>query len=170
MSITDLLIVDNFLLDPNKEREWACSLDYTKSNFPGKTLNNRSLPIHEINMEKFNLYKNLLYKKFEILDLNFFKILGCSFQFNCKCEYTEIHRDVDWDVAGVLYLSPNAPASSGTAFYTLENTVFKKVYDVENVYNRCILYPAHLFHEGQSFFGNNLLNSRLNLVFFGKNH
>lgn len=168
MLINDLLIVDNFFPEPDKERNWACSLKYTNSNFPGKSSNNRSLAIHEIDIEKFNFYKNLLYIKFGISDLNFFKILGCSFQFTCENEYTEIHRDTGWDMAGVVYMNPTVSSNSGTAFYTTENNTFKKVYEVENVYNRCILYPAHLFHEGLNFFGNTLENSRLNLIFFAK--
>lgn len=166
--ITDLLIVDDFFPSPDNERVWARSLEYVNSNFPGKTLNNRSSAIHEINTEKFNFYKNLLYEKFQIPDLNFFKILGFSFQFNCENDYTEIHSDIGWDIAGVVYLNPDAPKNSGTAFYSQMNDKFNKVYEVENIYNRCILYPANLYHEGLNFFGNTLDNSRLNLVFFAK--
>jgi hypothetical protein len=166
--ITDLSIVDDFFPLPDKERSWACSLEYINSNFPGKTSNNRSSAIHEISAEKFNFYKNLLYEKFQIPDLNFFKILGFSFQFSCENDYTEIHSDIGWDLAGVVYLSPNAPKNSGTAFYSQMNDKFNKVYEVENIYNRCIIYPANLYHEGLNFFGNTLDDSRLNLVFFAK--
>ena len=166
--INSLLILDNFFPEPDNERNWALSLDYPASNFGNKSKNNRSSAIHSLNFEKFNFYKNLLYVKFGITDPNYFKILGCSFQFNIKDDYTEIHYDSDWDVAGVVYLTPFADKNSGTAFYNFVDNKFVKVFDVENIYNRCILYPANLYHEGQNFFGDNLLNSRLNLVFFAK--
>ena len=166
--IDSLLIVDNFFPDPDLEREWALSLDYPCSNFGNNGLNNRSLAIHSLDFEKFNFYKNLLYIKFGILDPNYIKILGCSFQFNLKNDYTEIHYDSGWDLAGVVYLTPFASKESGTAFYNNINNNFNKVYEVENIYNRCLIYPANLYHEGQNFFGDKLLNSRLNLVFFAK--
>jgi hypothetical protein len=166
--IDNLLIKNNFFPEPDLERAWALSLEYPYSNFSNNSANNRSMPIHAINENKFNHYKNLLYENFNITDYNYFNIIGCSFQFNNKNDYTEIHYDSDWDLAGVVYLTPNAPSNSGTAFYTKENDTFKKVYEVENVYNRAIIYPAWLYHEGQNFFGNVLNDSRLNLVFFAK--
>lgn len=166
--INDLLIIDNFFSDPDVERNWALSLEFTESNFPGKSKQNRTQAIHNLSLEKFNLYKNLLYLNFNIPDDNYFKILGCSFQYNSEKDYTEIHYDYGWNLAGIVYLTPNAPKNSGTAFYTNQENKFHKVYEVENVYNRCIIYPANLYHEGQNFFGSSVNNSRLNLVFFAE--
>lgn len=164
--INDLLITENFFPNPNEERRWALSLDYSLSNFPGRSDNNRSLPIHELDFHKFQFYKNLIYRNFGISNPNFFQTIGCSFQFNVQNDYTEVHYDSDWDVAGVVYLTPDAPKNSGTAFYRPEENGFTKVYETENFYNRAIIYPAALFHEGQNFFGDSVSNSRLNLVFF----
>jgi hypothetical protein len=165
--ITDLLILDNFFHDPDKEREFALSIPYLHTNFPNRTnQKNRTDALHLNYSTKFNFYKNLIYEKLKISDLNYFKTIGMSFQFNLEGDISEPHFDSGWDLAGVIYLTPNAPKSSGTAFYTTTNDHFEKVFEVENFYNRFIIYPATLYHEGQNFFGNQLKNSRLNLVFF----
>ena len=126
------------------------------------------MPVHEVDFEKFLFYKNLLYQKFGINDPNYFNILGFSFQYNIKDDYTEVHYDGGWDLAGVVYLTPAAPRNSGTAFFKNENNRFVKVFETENLYNRAIIYPATLYHEGQNFFGTSVKDSRLNLAFFAK--
>lgn len=164
--LNEILITDNFFPNPDKERNWALSLQYPNSNFSEKSTNNRSEPIHVVDFEKFSSYKNLFYDKFGLRNHDYFKIIGLSYQFNCSNDYYEIHTDTNWDVAGVVYMTPFAPKNSGTAFFSYNDNKFTKEYEVENIYNRAILYPAGVLHEGQNFFGDTLTNSRLNLVFF----
>ena len=91
----------------------------------------------------------------------------------------EIHNDCTiienihgW--SGILYLTPNAPIESGTNFYRCEDTdemyQMRSVYEgenlydnncknyikeftIDNIYNRCILFKAEIFHSASSGFG-----------------
>lgn len=46
------------------------------------------------------------------------------------------------------------------------NSNFEIDYAVENEYNKCILYPANYYHAPGKYFGQNLDDSRLCIVFF----
>ena len=105
-----------------------------------------------------------------------------------------VHIDNGFDVAGVLYLTPNAPIRSGTTLYKclnrdkwssyigteevkhineqdkvdLYNELFEPVDIVGNVYNRLIMYRSDYFHKSNKYFGTELNNCRLTQVFFMK--
>ena len=96
--------------------------------------------------------------------------------------------------AGVLYLTPNAPAAGGTAFYRLRfpngglggNTcpapyanlrealgaaklplgAWKEDVVVPNVFNRLLVYRADLVHSATRYFGNDNRSKRMTVVFF----
>jgi hypothetical protein len=99
-----------------------------------------------------------------------------------------VHTDpFDW--AGVAYLHPNPPSASGTCFFrdssgrlrhrvrgdsrelqpwvAPEQAEYEEYLEVENVYNRFVLYPGSLFHAASGFFGRTRRSGRLTLnVFF----
>jgi hypothetical protein len=98
--------------------------------------------------------------------------------------------------AGVLYLTPNAPYDAGTITYRCNNVtkwtslfathegfekslhinedeeteLFKELFSpidyVGNIYNRLIIYDAHIYHKAGRYFGTTPENSRLTQVFF----
>jgi hypothetical protein len=71
------------------------------------------------------------------------------------------HIDISYRFAGVVYLNENPPADSGTILREDE-----KVVNVENVFNRLVLYDSSILHRPAKTFGNNLENSRKTLTFF----
>ena len=104
-----------------------------------------------------------------------------------------IHQDNDVDVAGILYLSPDAPISSGTTLYKcndyngwaslpinqmmqinrveekeLHDKIFSPVDVIGNVYNRLVMYKGDIFHKSNDYFGSTMQDSRLTQVFFLK--
>ena len=65
--------------------------------------------------------------------------------------------------------------NSNSKLHTLEdfkkarennNNKYKKSITIENVYNRAVIYPANYFHAENNFFGKDIEDSRLVLVFF----
>lgn len=46
------------------------------------------------------------------------------------------------------------------------NNNYKKSITIENVYNRAVIYPANYFHAENNFFGKDIEDSRLVLIFF----
>jgi hypothetical protein len=101
-----------------------------------------------------------------------------------------IHRDcTDW--AGVLYLTPNAPINSGTAFYKHKETGLEKIekdtpkeiskkldndsYNMDkwemvdmvgNKFNRLVLFRGTRSHKSMEYFGEDKNNGRLFQLFF----
>ena len=114
-----------------------------------------------------------------------------AFQYTIANDRSWIHTDTtDW--AGVLYLNPDAPFSSGTGLFRhkklgirdykfttqaeSESTGhYKDYYDITkwdlvdrigNVYNRLILYRGDLFHSSLDYFGRDKEDGRLFQTFF----
>jgi hypothetical protein len=165
----NIIIVDNFLDNPDKVRESALIIDYNKmGSFPGF----RSL---KADIE----YRKMIKQKLEkVLGFQiFFPYKSDSFCFQICLEDHKswIHID-EHEWASVLYLTPDAPVSSGTAIYDLSTIKTSKYKDEDfslnsffgNVYNRMIIYKGNkLFHKSfVSGFGNNIFNGRLIQVFF----
>ena len=105
------------------------------------------------------------------------------------------HTDAkDCRFAGVLYLSPGAPATAGTSFYRLRNpdgslggnqcpaqhaslrealgvpslpmTAWQEDLAIPNVFNRLVVYRGDLVHAATSYFGADHRTKRLTIVFF----
>ena len=117
-------------------------------------------------------------------------IYNGAFQYTTSRDRSWVHIDGFNNWAGVLYMTPNAPISSGTGFYRfydgsackqdmdiLENkkeidkfsqdmTKWKIVDSVGNVFNRLILFNSNRFHMSQDYFGDSKENGRLFQVFF----
>lgn len=100
----------------------------------------------------------------------------------------------DCRYAGILYLTPQAPATAGTTFYRLRHpdgalggnlcppqhaslrealgvpslppTAWKEDVSVPNVFNRLLVYRGDLVHAATSYFGSDHRSKRLTVVFF----
>jgi hypothetical protein len=98
-----------------------------------------------------------------------------------------VHRDVGNMIAAVVYLTPNPPVHSGTGMYEHKKTKQRRfnsettkltreeyfveddwflIEEIENVYNRCIIWDPQKFHKCVGTFGTDVNNSRLTQVFF----
>jgi hypothetical protein len=157
-----MIIIDNFLTEPDRIREEALMVDYTKAplNYPGWK-GFRCLYTNMVGMELNELIKN----KLDEMDPKFIgSYLRCSFHYTLDEDMSNtIHTDGIFDYAGVLYLTPNPPPNSGTAFFNDNN---EEIDYVDNVYNRLIIYPANIPHSIKQSFGDNINNGRLVYTIF----
>jgi hypothetical protein len=102
-----------------------------------------------------------------------------AFQITIAADRSWIHSDTTgW--AGVLYLTPDAPLSSGTGLFRRKTndpiedhasefydmTKWDLVDRIGNVYNRLILYRGDLYHTSLDYFGKDLQDGRLFQTFF----
>jgi len=169
------VIVDDFLDRPDVVRESVLKIDISKKGmYPGVRSDRAD-----------DDYGNYVKQKIETV-LNK-RVLGweqdsLQFQLCLKNEKTWLHCDeTDW--AGILYLTPNAPASAGTGIYRHKETQiftgpntdinakdedqWELITTIGNVYNRLVLYNGKMFHRSLiSGFGNSKETGRLTQVFF----
>jgi hypothetical protein len=190
----DLIVIDNFYNNPYDTRDYILSQEFSvRGNYPGqRTISYASQELKEIIQKYIEPFSG------KIIDFpipnedgsNSDKIYNGSFQYTTSRDRSWIHIDGFNNWAGVLYLTPNAPLSSGTAFYKfhdgtfckrdmeiLENkletdkfsqdlTKWKMVDQVGNVFNRLILFNSNRFHMSMDYFGDSKENGRLFQVFF----
>jgi len=189
-----LIVVDNFYNNALETRNYVLTQEFTvKGNYPGQ---------RTVSYATEDL-KNIIQKYIEpfagkIIEFPIPKedqsdaaaIYNGSFQYTTARDRSWIHTDKWNNWAGVLFLSPDAPLSAGTAFYRFmdgsrsqEDTNFLKNQDqidrftqdltkwelvdrIGNVFNRLILFDAHNYHMSQDYFGDSKENGRLFQVFF----
>jgi hypothetical protein len=195
-------IIDNFYDVPSLIRKYALEQDFYKriGQYPGL----RTKPINELDYE---FYINFVRKLVSVYyDIDKFKIefdVKTLFQWADKKYNTGwVHQDDInyYDVAGVVYLSPNAPLNCGTSLYVPNvdkieryrietdpftenenidinlyqqeqiryNSQFKKIKQIENIYNRLVVYDCKQWHAQDGFFGETKEDSRLIQVFFAR--
>ena len=118
------------------------------------------------------------------------KIYNGSFQYTTSRDRSWIHVDGFNNWAGVVYMTPNAPLGSGTAFYKFHDgamcekdsnrlnnkkdidlysqdfTKWDLVDSIGNVFNRLVLFNSKRYHMSMDYFGTNKENGRLFQVFF----
>ena len=148
-------IVDNFFESPELIRDYALSLDFSKQtgNFPGV----RSDKIHTLNVQLFNLIVKKIYHVF--FSLNDDVSIDCESCFQLvdgSFDGGWFHKDSSIsDIAGVIYLTPNAPLDGGTIIgkrikdtdeetYNIRDAFYKKEFDdidkyrnIRNEFNSC---------------------------------
>jgi hypothetical protein len=198
------LVINNFLPFPNVVRSWALSNEFVDSTEFSKRIGSHTMwpglrTQHVMDLDA--AYANYVLSQFSDIAKNcFFNAANVNISirsFFQVCKESDgdswIHQDNDVDIAGLLYLSPDAPVSSGTTLYkcndhnrwaslnmdqmTKINRVEKKdLYDslftpvdvIGNVYNRLVMYRGDIFHKSNDYFGTTLHDSRLTQVFFLK--
>ena len=168
------IIIDDFLDNPDKVRDSALSLNFSRTgSFPGFRTDRAD---HD--------YENYVKLKIEaVLNQSIleFKQDSFCFQLCLEAHETWLHYDeTQW--AGILYLTPDAPAGAGTAIYrhiptgTYAGPATLDVKDTENweiitaignVYNRMVLYKGQQYHRSLiSGFGQDTATGRLTQTFF----
>jgi hypothetical protein len=117
-------------------------------------------------------------------------IYNGAFQYTTSRDRSWVHVDAWNKWAGVLFLTPDAPLSAGTAFYRFHDgttceadnkllnnkeetdaasqdlTKWDLVDRAGNVFNRLILFNSHRYHMSMDYFGDSKENGRLFQVFF----
>ena len=186
----NLIIIDNFYQNVDKTREFILTQPFNiTGNFPGKRTISYANDIIKKRFEK-EIGKEITY--WSNNDYN------GSFQYTTGDMNSWVHRDrTTW--AGILYLTPDAPLSSGTAFFRHKKTgiediseynksdeIIKKELDndsnninkwdmidyVGNKYNRLVLFRGTRNHRSMDYFGKDKNDGRLFQLWFfntGKN-
>jgi hypothetical protein len=159
--IINTIIIDDFLDNPDAVRQSVLTLEFNGTgSFPG---------VRSDRPEKdYELY---VQEKIEgILNCRITEWSQDSFRFQLciSKDETWVHKD-DGEWAGVLYLTPDAPAESGTGIYRESNNDWELITAIGNVYNRLVLYRSNLFHKSiVPGFGNDINTGRLTQVLFFK--
>lgn len=184
------IIIDNFYLDPFETREFALGLDFdVPGNYPGR----RTKSIY--NQSVYDVIQNAVMNaggKITRWDMD--QYTG-SFQYTTSRDRSWIHADQTTKWAGVCYLTPNAPLSSGTGLFrhiptglevapkkndgSYDNELLSKIYldsqdmtkweltdRLANKFNRLVLYRGDLFHMSLDYFGQDKFDGRLFQTFF----
>lgn len=173
----NLLVIDNFYADPDSVRNFALSQEFSvKGNFPG--MRTKSFFTEDVKQAIEH------YMQFAGKITNTYEKSGYTgaFQVATAMDRTWIHSDPYNMWAGVCYLTPNAPHTSGTGLFRHKATGnYRKVdqdyegYDytkwdlfdvIGNRYNRLIIYRGDLFHASLDYFGDSVNNGRLFQTFF----
>lgn len=173
----NIIVIDDFYINPDNVRNFALSQDFNvRGNFPGARtqsfLTNDVKEAIEYNMQ----FAGKVTSWFEDSGYS-----GC-FQISTAEDRTWIHSDPHNMWAGVLYLTPDAPISSGTALYRhkatgeynhtttdyegYDYTKWEEFDRIGNKYNRLVIYRGDLFHASIDYFGDSLQNGRLFQTFF----
>ena len=183
-------IIDNFYSDVDEVRNFALQQEYPVSgNYPGKRTK--------------SFLNDSMKETIESIVLPFYgKVINWSedsytgsYQYTTSRDRSWIHADQTTKCAGVCYLTPNAPLSSGTGLfkhtptgltmapknpdgtYNIEllNQINKDSQDmtkwelvdrIANVYNRLVLYRGDHFHISLDYFGQDINDGRLFQTFF----
>lgn len=169
----DFIVIDNFYENPLNVREFALSQKFdTTGNFPGART--KSLSINDI----FKKIQGYIYQ----YSSNNIYINGYSaFQYTTSQHQSWVHIDNNNEWAGIIYLTPDAPVTSGTTFYEFydkyasqdlmnkyskDMTKWKEIDIVGNIFNRLILFNSKRYHMSRDYFGTDINNGRLFQVFF----
>lgn len=174
---TTLLVIDDFYINPDNVRNFALSQQFdVRGNYPGA----RTKPFLTDDIK--NAISYIMNFSGKVTDWKESSGYSGSFQIALAKDRTWIHSDHNNMWAGVCYLTPDAPHSSGTGLFRHKQTgEFSRVttdhesYDytkwdlfdkIGNRYNRLILYRSNLFHASLDYFGDSLENGRLFQTFF----
>jgi hypothetical protein len=186
-----LIVVDNFYNNAQGTRDYILTQEFSvKGNFPGqRTTSYANEHLRDIIQSYVGPFGGKI-TEFPMPEKDDKAIYNGSFQYTTSRERSWIHADGWNNWAGVLYLTPDAPLSSGTAFYKFKNgeyseedstllntkeqtdkcsqdlTKWELVDRVGNVFNRLILFNSKRFHMSMDYFGDTKENSRLFQVFF----
>lgn len=123
------MCVDNFFHDPEAIRDFALSLEMTKSDngaWPGK----RTLPLHEIDRDFYNTLMLKVLSGYYDLKHDNVSWESCVAYFQKIDKYESEDENVGWihkdktndDLAGIIYLTPNANPDAGTSLFNLKDT------------------------------------------------
>lgn len=188
-----LIIIDNFYSNPEQVREFVLKQDFfVEGNFPGKRTKSFANEQLKETIQKYIDPFGGKIIEFPMPENNSVtnKIYNGSFQYTTSRDRSWIHIDNFNNWAGIIFLTPNAPPSSGTGFFRFmdgtsnedemiqnnskanidslcqDMTKWKLIDNAGNVFNRLILFNSKRYHMSMDYFGNSKENGRLFQVFF----
>lgn len=184
-----LIIVDDFYNNVDDVREFALQQDFNvDGNYPGHRT------VSFINESIKTAISNIVSPYAGNITWWGDNYTG-AYQYTTQHDRSWIHADQTTMWAGVCYLTPNAPYSSGTGLFrhktsglraavknpdgSYDQDILSAVYKdsrdmtkwelmdvVGNVYNRLVIYRGDLFHMSLDYFGSDRHDGRLFQTFF----
>jgi hypothetical protein len=177
-----LWIVDNFYENPEAVREFALRQEFEPNLELYKGRRTKQQFIVPGTKEAFEQILNRPIKKWT----ETYGMCG-KFQY-CTAEDPLVYHYDYQTLAGMIYLTPDAPYSSGTSLFAhkktklrnqnefgdvnpfeggfYDRTKFELVDTAGNVFNRLVLFDAKCIHSANEYFGTTKENSRLFHLFF----
>lgn len=182
--------MNDFYNDPLETREFALNQEFNViGNYPGY----RTKPFY--NESVVNLIQDVVFFAAGKITKWATDEYNGAFQYATQRDRSWIHSDQATSWAGICFLTPNAPISSGTGLFRHKETGMHTApvksdgtYDYEvlselyldsqdmtkwemtdmlgNKFNRLILYRADYFHTSLDYFGRNKEDGRLFQTFF----
>ncbi len=170
-----LIVVDNFYGNPDEVREFALKQTFVPSG--GHKGKRTTKDFNDIGIKK--RFEELIGKPIVKWD---YKWNGC-FQYCVSEDPLVVHCDLQ-NYAALIFLTDNAPCSTGTSFYrhkklgkqyfadhifdggNYDFTPFELVDKIGNIYNRLVIFDAKLIHAASEYFGTHSSNGRLFQIFF----
>jgi hypothetical protein len=188
-----IIIIDNFYNNAMETRDYILTQEFkVRGNYPGqRTQSFANQSLKDIIQEYILPFSGKI-TEFPMPDETnkYDNNYNGSFQYTTSRDRSWIHVDGFNNWAGVLYMTPDAPISSGTGFYRYKDgttyetdlkimnnkaeidrfcqdlTKWEQVDKVGNVFNRLILFNSKRFHMSLDYFGDSKENGRLFQVFF----
>lgn len=178
-----LWIVDNFYHDPHSVREFALKQEYHSDLNWYKGSRSKEQFIVPGTKEAF---EKIIGKKIT----KWIETHGMCGRFQyCTAEDDLVYHCDSQTLAGMIYLTPDAPFSCGTSLFAHKKTKlrnendfggnnifsetgfydrskFELVDTAGNVFNRLVLFDAKCIHSANEYFGTDITNSRLFHLFF----
>jgi hypothetical protein len=189
-----LIVIDNFYKNAIETRDYILTQEFkVRGNYPGqRTRSFANQGLKDIIQEYILPFGGKI-TEFPMpneLNKNDNDIYNGAFQYTISRDRSWIHVDGYNNWAGVLYMTPDAPISSGTGFYKYKDgttyetdlkilnnkteidnfcqdmTKWEQVDKVGNIFNRLILFNSKRYHMSLDYFGDSKYNGRLFQVFF----
>lgn len=189
-----LIVIDNFYKNAIETRDYILTQDFkVRGNYPGqRTRSFANQGLKDIIQEYVLPFggKITVFPMPNESNENDNDIYNGAFQYTVSRDRSWVHVDGFNNWAGVLYMTPDAPISSGTGFYKYKDgttyetdieimnnkteidsfcqdmTKWEQVDKVGNIFNRLILFNSKRYHMSLDYFGDSKYNSRLFQVFF----
>ena len=131
-------VIDNFFDNPDLIRKFALSLSYEKDSdgyWPGERSDQLYNIDNELNnaiiLKIFSLYYDLKYNdvQWQSSSISFQKIKPYHKSKDHKFNKGWIHKDEDYDFAGLVYLNPKPDLDSGTSLFKIKDNVDEVTYE-----------------------------------------
>jgi hypothetical protein len=183
MRVPDVIVVDDFLVDPDAVRAVALSQPFVKMHSAGLRTQQSFLHLAPYREE----FERLLGRRVTNWDDN---DANGRFQLCFASDAVPYHSDSQTR-AGVLFLTPNAPFEAGLSLLRgrlsglrrrspdprlmeltfgggaeFDRSRWEEIDRIGNVYNRLVLFDAHYCHGASAYFGSTLTDGRLFQNFF----
>ena len=189
-----IIVVDNFYNNALDVRKYILTQEFSvKGNYPGqRTISYATEELKNIIQKYVEPFGGKITEfpipKADLSDAA--SMYNGAFQYTLAGDRSWIHTDKWNNWAGVIFLTPDAPLSAGTAFYrfydgstskedsdllknkevigrfTQDLTKWEKVDQIGNIFNRLILFDSRNYHMSMDYFGDTKENGRLFQVFF----